>query len=209
MGDRARSAAVASRRLRPGDAWRASASSPRRCYATAVALRAGSLARTGSRLLSVGEERYHLLARNMTDVITRHGRNGAVLFVSPAAEPLFGASPRELARPRPVRSRSRRRPSRLSHGADRCSHARRGSLGRVPRPPRPRRAQPPGHAFHLGRDALPAAGPCDRRGQQATAATSSRSCARSPTARCRSRRSRRRAARRSAPTPPRAGSWRR
>ncbi len=27
----------------------------------------------------------------MTDVITRHARNGAVLFVSPAAEPLFGA----------------------------------------------------------------------------------------------------------------------
>src|SRR5262245_58803856 len=65
-------------------------------FATAVALRAGSLARTGSRLLSVGEERYHLLARNMTDVITRHGRNGAVLFASPAAEPLFGAPPRDL-----------------------------------------------------------------------------------------------------------------
>jgi cell cycle sensor histidine kinase DivJ len=65
-------------------------------FATAVALRAGSLARTGSRLISVGEERYHLLARNMTDVITRHGRNGAVLFVSPAAEPLFGAPPRDL-----------------------------------------------------------------------------------------------------------------
>jgi two-component system, cell cycle sensor histidine kinase DivJ len=65
-------------------------------YATAVALRAGSLARTGSRLLSARDSRYHLLARNMTDVITRHGRNGAVLFVSPAAEPLFGVAPREL-----------------------------------------------------------------------------------------------------------------
>jgi cell cycle sensor histidine kinase DivJ len=65
-------------------------------FATAVALRAGSLARAGSRLLSVGEERYHLLARHMTDVITRHGRNGAVLFVSPAAEPLFGAPQHEL-----------------------------------------------------------------------------------------------------------------
>ena len=32
----------------------------------------------------------------MTDVITRHGRNGAVLFVSPAAEPLFGAKVRDL-----------------------------------------------------------------------------------------------------------------
>ena len=33
----------------------------------------------------------------MTDVITRHGRNGAVLFVSPAAEPLFGIQASELA----------------------------------------------------------------------------------------------------------------
>ena len=36
------------------------------------------------------DDRYRLLARNMTDVITRHGRDGAVLFVSPAAESLFG-----------------------------------------------------------------------------------------------------------------------
>ena len=33
----------------------------------------------------------------MTDVITRHGRNGAVLFVSPAAEALFGVRTNELA----------------------------------------------------------------------------------------------------------------
>ena len=33
----------------------------------------------------------------MTDVITRHGRNGAVLFVSPAAEALFGAPVARLA----------------------------------------------------------------------------------------------------------------
>ena len=33
----------------------------------------------------------------MTDVITRHGKNGAVLFASPAAEPLFGVTARELA----------------------------------------------------------------------------------------------------------------
>src|SRR5665647_705227 len=32
----------------------------------------------------------------MTDVITRHGCNGAVLFVSPAAEPLFGVRTGEL-----------------------------------------------------------------------------------------------------------------
>ena len=65
-------------------------------YATAVALRAVAFARTGSRLIVSGEARYHLMARNMTDAITRHGRNGAVLFVSPAAESLFGVPPREL-----------------------------------------------------------------------------------------------------------------
>jgi two-component system, cell cycle sensor histidine kinase DivJ len=65
-------------------------------YGTAIALRAGSLARAGSRLLSARDASYHLLARNMTDVITRHGRGGAVLFVSPAAESLFGLAPRDL-----------------------------------------------------------------------------------------------------------------
>jgi len=65
-------------------------------YATAAALRAGWLARVSARLLSLGESRYHLLARNMTDVITRHGRHGGVLFASPAAEALFGVPSREL-----------------------------------------------------------------------------------------------------------------
>ncbi len=60
------------------------------------------------------EDRYRLLARNMTDVITRHGRNGTVLFASPAAEPLFGAPVERSARPRPVRPRACRRPPGLS-----------------------------------------------------------------------------------------------
>jgi len=59
-------------------------------YATGIALGAESLARTSFWLLYAEEDRYRLLARNMTDVISRHGRNGAVLFVSPAAEALFG-----------------------------------------------------------------------------------------------------------------------
>ena len=59
-------------------------------YAIGLALGAEQLARTGRWLLYAEEDRYHLLARNMTDVITRHGRNGTVLFVSPAAEQLFG-----------------------------------------------------------------------------------------------------------------------
>lgn len=66
-------------------------------YATGLALGAESLARTSHGLLNAEEDRYRLLARNITDVITRHGRNGAVLFVSPAAEQLFGVRPSELA----------------------------------------------------------------------------------------------------------------
>ena len=68
-------------------------------YATGLALGAESLARTSFWLLYAEEDRYRLLARNMTDVITRHGRNGAVLFVSPAAETLFGAKVQRAARP--------------------------------------------------------------------------------------------------------------
>jgi len=59
-------------------------------YATGLALGSESLARTGFWLLYAEEDRYRLLARNITDVITRHSRDGAVLFVSPAAESLFG-----------------------------------------------------------------------------------------------------------------------
>ena len=65
-------------------------------YAAGLALGAEQLARTSFWLLYAEEDRYRLLARNMTDVITRHGRNGAVLFASPAAEPLFGARIGEL-----------------------------------------------------------------------------------------------------------------
>ena len=65
-------------------------------YATGLALGAEQLARTSFWLLYAEEDRYRLLARNMTDVITRHGRNGAVLFVSPAAEQLFGVRAGDL-----------------------------------------------------------------------------------------------------------------
>ncbi len=61
-------------------------------YATGLALGAESLARTSFWLLYAEEDRYRLLARNMSDVISRHGKNGAVLFVSPAAEKLFGVA---------------------------------------------------------------------------------------------------------------------
>jgi cell cycle sensor histidine kinase DivJ len=59
-------------------------------YAAALAFGAESLARTGTALLNSEEERYRMLARNMSDVISRHRRNGAVQFISPAAESLLG-----------------------------------------------------------------------------------------------------------------------
>jgi len=59
-------------------------------YAAGLAFGAESLARTGVSLLSLEEDRYRLLARNMSDVISRHGRNGAVKFISPAAETMLG-----------------------------------------------------------------------------------------------------------------------
>lgn len=66
-------------------------------YAIGLAFGAESLARISVSLLSVEEDRYRLLARNMSDVISRHRRDGAVEFISPAAESLFGASVSTLA----------------------------------------------------------------------------------------------------------------
>ncbi|MGL9622819.1 ATP-binding protein [Bradyrhizobium sp. U531] len=59
-------------------------------YAAGLSFGAESLTRTSVALLSREEERYRLLARNMSDVISRHQRNGAVQFISPAAETMIG-----------------------------------------------------------------------------------------------------------------------
>jgi len=59
-------------------------------YAAVLAFGAESLSRTGVGLLNSEEDRYRLLARNMSDVISRHGDNGDVQFISPAAELLLG-----------------------------------------------------------------------------------------------------------------------
>jgi cell cycle sensor histidine kinase DivJ len=59
-------------------------------YAAGLAFAAESLARTSVALLNVEEDRYRLLARNMSDVISRHRRNGAVQFISPAVEAMLG-----------------------------------------------------------------------------------------------------------------------
>lgn len=61
-------------------------------YAAGLAVGAQSLTQTSASLLNVEEDRYHLLARHMSDVISRHRRDGAVEFISPAAEGLFGVS---------------------------------------------------------------------------------------------------------------------
>ena len=59
-------------------------------YAAGLAFGAESLARTSVALLGLEEDRYRLLARNMSDVISCHRRNGAVQFISPAAETMLG-----------------------------------------------------------------------------------------------------------------------
>ncbi|MGL1218175.1 PAS domain-containing protein, partial [Vibrio parahaemolyticus] len=58
---------------------------------------AESLARTSVALLYVEEERYRLLAHNMSDVLSRHSRNGAVRFISPAAEIMLGVPASRLS----------------------------------------------------------------------------------------------------------------
>ncbi|MFO1109188.1 MAG: ATP-binding protein [Bradyrhizobium sp.] len=59
-------------------------------YAAGLAFGAESLARTSVSLLNVEEDRYRLLARHMSDVVSRHRKNGAVQFISPAAEVVLG-----------------------------------------------------------------------------------------------------------------------
>lgn len=60
-------------------------------YAVALGVSAEALARAGSSLREAEADRYRLLAHATTDVVTRHGKDGDVLFASPAAESLFGA----------------------------------------------------------------------------------------------------------------------
>ena len=130
-------------------------------YATGLALGAESLARTSFWLLYAEEDRYRLLARNMTDVITRHGSNGAVLFLSPAAEKLFGASLSELHGHRLFdRVHVGDRPAYLTALADAAALGEARSVEfRVRREPG-EAGVPAVLAVHLGRDALPSARQC-------------------------------------------------
>jgi two-component system, cell cycle sensor histidine kinase DivJ len=65
-------------------------------YTAGLAFAAESLVRTGVTLLYREEDRYRLLAHNMSDVLSRHSRNGAVQFISPAVEAMVGVAPARL-----------------------------------------------------------------------------------------------------------------
>jgi two-component system, cell cycle sensor histidine kinase DivJ len=64
--------------------------------ATGLAVGNEWVAALGRDLINAEGARYHLLATNMTDVIIRHDRHGAVLFASPAAARLLGVEPGAL-----------------------------------------------------------------------------------------------------------------
>lgn len=66
-------------------------------YAAGLAFLVQRLGHTSRGLLNAEEGRYRLLARNMSDVISRHRRNGAIEFISPAAANVFGAPVGELS----------------------------------------------------------------------------------------------------------------
>jgi cell cycle sensor histidine kinase DivJ len=65
-------------------------------YAGGLALANSAFVREGHIAKQVSEARYKLLAQNMSDVIARHGRDGAVTFISPAAEQLTGIPASDL-----------------------------------------------------------------------------------------------------------------
>lgn len=65
-------------------------------YAAAIVVSAQVLARASGAMLNVEEERYRMLAHHIGDVISRHRRDGAVQFVSPAVKSLLGVAPAQL-----------------------------------------------------------------------------------------------------------------
>jgi len=65
-------------------------------YAGAIALANSAFVREGHLAKLTSEARYRLLALNMSDVIARHGRDGSITFISPAAEQLTGIPASDL-----------------------------------------------------------------------------------------------------------------
>ena len=129
-------------------------------YAAGLAFGAESLARTSVSLLYVEEDRYRLLARNMSDVISRHRRNGAVQFISPAAETMLGTPvSRLLGHGLFDRVHVADRPAYLTALSDAARGGEARSVEFRLRRDAPRGGERGQHVgrFHLGRDALPAA----------------------------------------------------
>jgi cell cycle sensor histidine kinase DivJ len=62
------------------------------CYAAGLAFGSQAVVRESVSLLDIEQQRYHLLAHNMGDVVSQHHRNGAVRFISPAAEAMVGTA---------------------------------------------------------------------------------------------------------------------
>lgn len=60
-------------------------------YAAALAGGTQMIAGAAADALRAKDDAYQLLAGQMTDAVTRHGRNGAILFASPATSALFNA----------------------------------------------------------------------------------------------------------------------
>lgn len=65
-------------------------------YAGAIALANSAFVREGHLAKLTSEARYRLLALNMSDVIARHGLDGSITFISPAAEQLTGIPASDL-----------------------------------------------------------------------------------------------------------------
>lgn len=65
-------------------------------YGTGLALAAQSTARTQAELFRGEQNRHQLLARQMTDAVTRHDHKGAIQFASPAAALMVGIPVPEL-----------------------------------------------------------------------------------------------------------------
>jgi cell cycle sensor histidine kinase DivJ len=125
-------------------------------YATGLALAAESLARTSTLLHADDEERYRLLAHNVTDVIARYGRHGAIRFSgSGGTVRCSGSHP---GRPRAFRSRPCGRSSRLFEGVVGFCHPGPSTIRRVPGPVQyDAGACHARRSVHLDRDALPPA----------------------------------------------------
>ena len=65
-------------------------------YAAGLALRWDSIQKKTSQVRRTDEARYHILAENMSDLVTRHTPNGAVVYASPASARVLGTGAADL-----------------------------------------------------------------------------------------------------------------